>query len=400
MASAGTLPLLLLLLPLSSPSPSPVAAARIPTLSACAQDLEFQCQDIETAILCGSLGRCFQKVWGHANEDDLCQECQDIMTILTKMAKETIFKKTIKNFLEEECSKLLMKLMVPSCQRMVDEYLSLLITHFQGQIPKRICGSLGLCEDKTLLSSWEPESRAFSENLVPAFLEDFPGRPGAHTQDLIKQNFPIPLPFCWLCRTLLKKVQSVIPKSVLALAVSQVCHIVPLVAGGICQCLAERYTVILIDAVMSRVLPQLVCGLLLRCSTEQTYNLGLLPNQWTPSDPDCRLCVSVTSWAASELRGNSTERDVEKTLLSICNNPQLDWQECQGLVEQFYPSLRSLLHQGQDPHIICQTLGMCETELSQPRTPACAQGPTFWCSSIQTAKECHALLYCKIHGQD
>ncbi|XP_027716274.1 pulmonary surfactant-associated protein B isoform X2 [Vombatus ursinus] len=386
MAIAGTLPLLLLLLllPLSSLSP----------------DAEFQCQDIETAIRCGALGHCLRKVWGQANADDLCQECEGIVTILTKMAKETLFKKTIQHFLEEECSKFPVRLMIPNCQHIVDEYLSLLITHFQGQIPKRICRSLGLCEDKVPLSAWEPGSQDLSEKLVPAFLENFPGRPGAHTQTLMEQKFPIPLPFCWICRTLLNKVQSVIPKSVLAVAVAQVCHIVPLVAGGICQCLAERYTVILVDALMSRVLPQLVCGLILRCSTEEGSNLGLLPNQWTPSDPDCHLCVSVTSWASSQLPANSTERDIEKTLVSICNNPQLDWQECQGLVEQFYPSLLSLLPHGRNPHVICQALGICEMELSQPLSPACAEGPSFWCSSIQAAKECHAALYCKIHGQD
>uniref|UniRef100_A0A8C2Q4K0 Saposin B-type domain-containing protein n=2 Tax=Euteleostomi TaxID=117571 RepID=A0A8C2Q4K0_CYPCA len=50
------------------------------------------------------------------------------------------------------------------------------------------------------------------------------------------------------------------------MAVGQVCHVVPLVVGGICQCLAERYTVLLLDALLGRVLPQLVCGLVLRCS--------------------------------------------------------------------------------------------------------------------------------------
>lgn len=31
-------------------------------------------------------------------------------------------------------------------------------------------------------------------------------------QDLSKQKFPIPLPFCWLCRTLIKRIQAVVPK--------------------------------------------------------------------------------------------------------------------------------------------------------------------------------------------
>jgi hypothetical protein len=64
------------------------------------------------------------------------------------------------------------------------------------------------------------------------------------------------------------------PQGVLAVAVSQVCHVVPLVVGGICQCLAERYTVLLLDALLGRVVPQLVCGLVLRCSTEDAMGPG------------------------------------------------------------------------------------------------------------------------------
>jgi hypothetical protein len=65
-----------------------------------------------------------------------------------------------------------------------------------------------------------------------------------------------------------------LPQGVLAVAVSQVCHVVPLVVGGICQCLAERYTILLLDALLSRVLPQLVCGLILRCSSEDSLGPG------------------------------------------------------------------------------------------------------------------------------
>lgn len=64
------------------------------------------------------------------------------------------------------------------------------------------------------------------------------------------------------------------PQGVLGVAVAQVCHVVPLVVGGICQCLAERYTVILLEALLGRVLPQLVCGLVLRCSSEDLTGPG------------------------------------------------------------------------------------------------------------------------------
>lgn len=31
-------------------------------------------------------------------------------------------------------------------------------------------------------------------------------------QTLSEQQFPIPLPFCWFCRTLIKRIQAMIPK--------------------------------------------------------------------------------------------------------------------------------------------------------------------------------------------
>lgn len=74
----------------------------------------------------------------------------------------------------------------------------------------------------------------------------------------------------------------------LAVAVSQVCHVVPLVVGGICQCLAERYTVLLLDALLGRVVPQLVCGLVLRCSTEDAIGPGKPATPSPTTSPNSR----------------------------------------------------------------------------------------------------------------
>lgn len=82
------------------------------------------------------------------------------------------------------------------------------------------------------------------------------------------------------------------------MAVSQVCHVVPLVVGGICQCLAERYTVLLLDALLGRVVPQLVCGLVLRCSTEDAIGPGkpAVPSPMTSPQLTCLQCT----WGGGE----------------------------------------------------------------------------------------------------
>lgn len=88
------------------------------------------------------------------------------------------------------------------------------------------------------------------------------------------------------------------PQGVLAVAVSQVCHVVPLVVGGICQCLAERYTVLLLDALLGRVVPQLVCGLVLRCSTEDAIGPGkiAIPSPTTSPQLTSLQCTWEGTW--------------------------------------------------------------------------------------------------------
>uniref|UniRef100_A0A452SU64 Pulmonary surfactant-associated protein B n=1 Tax=Ursus americanus TaxID=9643 RepID=A0A452SU64_URSAM len=319
-----------------------------------------------------SLGHCLQEVW-----DDLCQECEDIVRILTKMTKEAIFQDRMRKFLEHECDVLPLKLLVPQCHHLLDTYFPVVVDYFQSQInPKVICKRLGLCRPGHPEPGQEPEL----PDLLPEKLV-LPGLPGAlqvragpHTQDLSEQRLPIPLPYCWLCRTLIKRIQVVIPKGVLAMAVGQVCHVVPLVVGGICQCLAERYTVLLLDALLGRVLPQLVCGLVLRCSNEDGVGpvlraLESLPGERLPQESDCHVCMLVTTQA-----GNSSEQAMPQAIRQACLNSWLDRQKCEQFVEQHTPQLQSLVSGGRDAHATCQALGACRTTFSPLQ---CIQIPHF-----------------------
>ncbi|XP_045405957.1 pulmonary surfactant-associated protein B isoform X2 [Lemur catta] len=319
---------------------------------ACAQGPEFWCQSLEQALQCRALGHCLQEVWGHVGADDLCQECEDIVHILTKMTKEAIFQNKTQKFLEQECDVLPLKLLVPQCRHVLDVYFPLVIDYFQSQInPKAICEHLSLCtqaprqpEPKQELGTPEQELGMPGPLLNQLVLPVLPGavraRPGPHTQDLSEQ-FPIPLPFCWLCKTLIKRVQAVVPK-----------------------CLAERYTVILLDALLGRVVPQLVCGLVLRCSSEDSAGpalaaLGSLPGEWLPQDAECRLCMSVATQAR-----NSSEQAMPQAMRQACLGSWLDRQKCEQFVEQHTPQLLALASRGQDAHSTCQALGACATSSS------------------------------------
>ncbi|XP_007947089.1 pulmonary surfactant-associated protein B [Orycteropus afer afer] len=356
----------LLLLPTLC-GPGTAAAVWTSSPLACAQGPEFWCQSLEQALQCGGLGHCLREVWGHVGADDLCQECEDIVRILTKMTKEAIFQDSIKKFLEQQCDVLPVKLFVPQCHHMLDNYFPLVIDYFQSQInPKTICEHLSLCKPRHPEPGKDPglPDPLLDNPVLPMLSGTLQRGAGPYTQGLSEQRFPIPLPFCWLCRTLIKRVQAMIPKGVLAVAVAQVCHVVPLVVGGICQCLAERYTVILLDALLSHTLPQLVCGLILRCSSVNSFDSALTvlessPGEWLPQDSECPLCMSVTTYAR-----NSTEPATPQAILQACHGSWLDRQKCEKFVRQHTPQLLTLVSRGWDAHTTCQALGACAITLS------------------------------------
>uniref|UniRef100_A0A8C3VSU9 Surfactant protein B n=1 Tax=Catagonus wagneri TaxID=51154 RepID=A0A8C3VSU9_9CETA len=280
-------------------------------------------------------------------------------------------------FLEEECDILPVKLLVPQCHHLLDTYFPLVADRFQSEMNlKALCKHMGLCKPESPEPGQEPELlRPLLDKLaLPLLPAGLQARPGPQTQDLLEQRFPIPLPFCWLCRTLIKRIQAVIPKGVLGTAVAQVCHVVPLVVGGICQCLAERYVVILLNALLDRTLPQLVCGLVLRCSSEDSAGSALTalvsrPGEWLPQDSECQLCMSVTARA-----GNSSKQAVPQAMRQACLGSWLDKQKCEQFVEQHAPQLQSLVSRGWEARTVCQALGTCVTPFSPLQ---CFRSPHF-----------------------
>ncbi|XP_055975089.1 pulmonary surfactant-associated protein B [Sorex fumeus] len=334
--------------------------------TACADGPKFWCQGLEQALQCRALGHCLREVWGHAGSDELCLECKALVPILIKMAKEAIFQNKMRKFLENECDQLPLKLLVPQCHHLLDFYFPMVISYFQNHInPQAICEHLDLCQSETT-GSPEPgqELELFPGLLDQLALPALPGglllKAGPHTQDISERKFPIPLPICWLCKTLLGRIQSAVPKGVLAQTMTRVCHMVPLVAGGICQCLAERYTVLLLDALLGKTLPQLVCGLVLRCSREDSIGSTLPPlgpppppppqppAEWLPHNSDCHLCMVVTGKAMNIIG------PLPQALHQACFDFGLDQLKCQMFVTQHMVQLESMLFQGWDNCSICQ----------------------------------------------
>ncbi|KAM6035065.1 pulmonary surfactant-associated protein B [Theristicus caerulescens] len=247
------------------PSPSPALALLLALLCAtpglgvpggrCGVPPAAWCQSWETALRCGALGHCARHAWAPP-ATDMCADCQQIVTLLTRMANESATKAAVEGFLRRECAALPVPTMVPPCQNLVHEYFSLLLTDLEEHLkPSAICARLELCPEQPGGAPAVPPLRALSARLQVAAGE----------------ALPVPLPLCWLCRTFLARAEAAVPKEAVATAAAGLCRVLPAVVAGACQCLAQRYAVLAVEGVLGRLAPRLLCHLLLSCRPEDGY---------------------------------------------------------------------------------------------------------------------------------
>uniref|UniRef100_A0ACB8EZU0 Uncharacterized protein n=1 Tax=Sphaerodactylus townsendi TaxID=933632 RepID=A0ACB8EZU0_9SAUR len=360
----------------------------------CAQGPTYWCKNLMTAIQCGTLQHCIQAGWNQTTNEDSCTDCEQIVTILTRMAKESSFKETIQKYLEHECATLPLQTLIPRCQTLVDTYLDLFISSLEGQIkPHSVCAKLGLCQSESL------ETKDTFKMLVPVVEQFFQLlqskaliTPNSQTQEMPGEELPIPLPLCWLCRSFVGRIESVIPKEAIGKSLSQLCRILPGAIAGMCQCLMEKYTVIIMDMILGKLGPRLICGMMLMCVTEENcgpeIHPGLLP---------CQACLAISSQVKLSLKSNSTLAEIEAALHRTCSSTYPGWQEeCKSFVHQYHSKLVPLLAKPWSSQKTCQELGVCEAEGDLfPGDTACAQGPTYWCSSLRAAEQCKAVQHCQ-----
>ncbi|CAM2108685.1 unnamed protein product [Caretta caretta] len=324
----------------------------------------------------------------------MCADCGQIITILTRMAKDSAFKDSIQKYLTHECTLLPLSILVPHCQKVVDTYFTLFITCLEGQIkPASICGKLGLCPT-------DPSQDKSSDKCVLQLLQGLHlDLPDGQTQGGPSKDLPFPLPLCWMCRSFVGRIESTIPKGAIAKSMSQLCHLLPGTIGGTCQGLMEKYTTTVLDLILDKVGPRLICGMLLMCATGENCSPEPPLVPLLARSTECQACVTVTGLAKSTVQVNSTAADVEAALLGACSGAHLGWQECKSFIEQHQPRLLTLLPKAWDPQSMCQELGACKAGTGPaPGAEGCTQGPAYWCSSLEAAEQCQAVQHCQAHG--
>ncbi|XP_066423299.1 pulmonary surfactant-associated protein B [Molothrus aeneus] len=257
----------------------------------CGAPPSARCQDWVTALRCGALGRCPllgqgpPEVLRDAPSEDACALCQQLLESLRKISNQSAV-----------------------------------------EDPLKVCTKLKLCA--------EPGA-------VPV-LEG----PGSHLQGSGLSPLSLPLPRCWLCRSLVARAEAAVPVHSVAAAVAGLCRALPLPLAGACQCLAERYAALALEGLLGRLGPRRLCRLFLACS-------------------------------GSGDSGDSGDSQREGTLPP-------PWA-LEAIVVRLADCVRE-----EDPK------GATVPALSLSLGP-CALGPIFWCSGPEAARRCQALQHCKDH---
>ncbi|XP_075379893.1 pulmonary surfactant-associated protein B [Mycteria americana] len=311
-----------------APSPSPALVLLLAVLSAtpgpgvpggrCGVPPPAWSQGWETARSCRALGRCHARA---PPGTDVCADCQQIVTLLIRMANESATKAAVEGFLRQECAALPVPTMVAPCQNLVHEYFGLLLADLEGHLkPSAVCARLELCPGEPGGAPAVPPRGALGTRLQVGAL-------------------PVPLPLCWLCRTFLARAEAAVPKETVAAAAAGLCRVLPAVAVGACQCLAQRYAVLALEEVLGRLGPRLLCRLLLACRPEDGY---------APLSPPRRPLGATAAPPAPGASGEDPPRGGDLPVLS-------------------------------------------------PNLGPCALGPTYWCSGPEAARRCQALQHCQEH---
>ncbi|KAG8141124.1 hypothetical protein E2320_006798 [Naja naja] len=370
----------------------------------------------------------------------MCADCKQILSILVRMAKESAFKKSLQKYLEDECTNLPLQTLIPQCQALVKDYYARLIASLEKKLdPSLICTQLGACP-ADLPGSQDGLMQLLRglEWLLPQLQGQVSTLPSGHTQEAPGELLlPIPLPLCWLCRTFIGKAESVIPKvrhpracqvsgcalgvlpslltcpifpqATIGKAMSKLCYVLPGVVAGMCQCLMEKYTVIIVDALVSKLGPRLICGMMLMCASEENCGPGtkalsrlpLLPQGREPGAAGCSRGMSGVSPdqrpSGGIPQGKPHPEGSGGSLVKRLQPSFSSWPQCTHFIYQHQPKLSALLMQPWDSQTICQELGACTAEQLLPRATPCAQGPAYWCSSLSAAKQCEAIQHCQDH---
>ncbi|NXV02663.1 PSPB protein, partial [Cettia cetti] len=149
------------------------------------------CQDWVTALRCGALGRCPHLTQGHPDVD-ICTVCQQLFDLVHKASNQSAMEAVLDPGVGILCPHPPVR--VTPFQALIWVHVDHLVWQIQHLKPWQVCAMLKLCHGEPRASPAMPILEAPSTHLQ-----------GSGEARLDPEAMPLPL--CWLCRTLVARVE-------------------------------------------------------------------------------------------------------------------------------------------------------------------------------------------------
>ncbi|NXP96955.1 PSPB protein, partial [Vidua macroura] len=146
------------------------------------------CQDWVTALRCGALGRCPHLTQGPPDMDT-CAMCQMVMDFLRQISNQSALEVVLDKVVGLVCPHL--PFVETLCKNLAQWLVHHLLLDIQHLKPQEVCAKLKLCPG-------EPGA-----TLAMPVLEV----PSSHLQGSGLSPKALPLPLCWLCRSLVARAE-------------------------------------------------------------------------------------------------------------------------------------------------------------------------------------------------
>ncbi|XP_029566469.1 prosaposin [Salmo trutta] len=317
-----------------------------------------------------------QNAWDKLNKWDSCQDCAQIIELLTALLSNPDMQTKIRSELEKLCDHMPGPAAPKLCQEQVDKNLPLSFTFLTSFVnPAQVCSVLGLCGSQS-----EGQQHDLLTN---------------HIQDTLKSAMTMTKvqfsPQCTLCVYLIKLLKSMLPKMAVIDMLGKVCGILPSSYRHQCVNLIEKYGKMLMDMLLSYITPEAICTLIQVC-----HGMETLVSESAPLS-DCDSCLTLAVLTHLHLGSNASEPQTTSFLGSVCQLHPNALPKCDGFTQLHGYQLKGVLGKPESALNVCERVGLCGgvREAGEQREDPCILGTSYRCRDLKTALECGTVSFCQ-----
>ncbi|XP_071952140.1 uncharacterized protein [Antedon mediterranea] len=276
--------------------------------------IELLVQSVPPSKLCSDLHLCSSKEM-ILSASEQCTLCEYVIKTLDSMISENSTDQEIINALDKVCS-YLPKTIAADCEDFVNTYTPQILGIIRELSPDQVCTALGLCTSKVVKN-------------VDASAE------------------------CVLCEFVMQELDTILSENSteqeIINALEKVCSLLPNTLQDDCDSLVKQYGPEIIELLKSQS-PDTICTSIGLCGAKPKVTASGV----------CILCEFVMTTVDKYLAENSTEAEIKKVLVEVCNIlPTTITADCITFVNKYSDTIIQLILNDIDPVNVCKELTLC-----------------------------------------